>query len=175
MVRGWGGAYVGDVPSQVLSDGTVIPPMHHHDGPQGVANGNTDVTCWPSALTVVQSWDPELMAEYGAGMGLEQVSYGARVSICSLRQIFLTMPLRPTLYSPLSTRKARTLCWARVSTSRACLGMAAICEQATILLSGTCSTYSYQCHFCFISHASSLPVQRVPGRRPVAGSQDGGG
>ena len=73
MIHGWGGAYVGDVPSQVLSDGTVIPAMNMHDGPQGVANGNTDVTCWPSALTVVQSWDPELMAEYGAGMGLEQV------------------------------------------------------------------------------------------------------
>ena len=76
MVHGWGGAYVGDVPAQTLSDGTFIPPMHHHDGPQGVANGNTDVTCWPSALTVVQSWDPALMAEYGAGMGLEQYKKG---------------------------------------------------------------------------------------------------
>lgn len=30
MVHGWGGAYVGDVPEQYLSDGTYIPPMHHH-------------------------------------------------------------------------------------------------------------------------------------------------
>lgn len=54
----------------------VSRPLFVSDGPQGVANGNTDVTCWPSALTVVQSWDPELMAEYGAGMGLEQYKKG---------------------------------------------------------------------------------------------------
>jgi len=53
MVHGYGGDYVGDVPTiGPLSDGSYIPAMHLHDGPQGVANGNTQVTCWPSALTV---------------------------------------------------------------------------------------------------------------------------
>jgi hypothetical protein len=37
MVHGWGGNYVGDTPAIVLSDGTVIPAIHEHDGPQGVA------------------------------------------------------------------------------------------------------------------------------------------
>ena len=32
MVHGWGGSYVGDVPAITLSDGTVIPAIHEHDG-----------------------------------------------------------------------------------------------------------------------------------------------
>ena len=99
MVHGWGGAYVGDVPEQTLSDGTYIPPMHHHDGPQGVANGNTDVTCWPSALTVVQSWDPALMAEYGAGMGLEQVREEKPRACLPVRRLRAT-PRAANLFPP---------------------------------------------------------------------------
>lgn len=41
MLHGWGGDYVGDVPTIITPDGTVIPALHLHDGPQGVANGNT--------------------------------------------------------------------------------------------------------------------------------------
>ena len=36
MVHGYSGPYVGDVPAQTLSDGTVIPAMNMHDGPQGM-------------------------------------------------------------------------------------------------------------------------------------------
>ena len=39
---------------------------------QGVADGVHGVTAWPSALTVVQSWDTAAMMEYGAAMGAEQ-------------------------------------------------------------------------------------------------------
>jgi len=82
MVHGWGSDYVGDVPViGPLSDGSFIPALHLHDGPQGVANGNTQVTCWPSALTVVQSWDQEAMAAYGAGMGREQFLKGSNVML----------------------------------------------------------------------------------------------
>ena len=72
IVHGSGGNYVGDTPAITLSDGTVIPAIHEHDGPQGVANGNKDVTAWPAALTVVQTWDEEAMYAYGAAMGKEQ-------------------------------------------------------------------------------------------------------
>ena len=34
MTHGSGGAYVGDTPSITLPDGTVIPAIHEHDGPQ---------------------------------------------------------------------------------------------------------------------------------------------
>lgn len=81
MVHGAGGSYVGDTPYIVLDDGTVIPALHEHDGPQGVANGNTDVTCWPAALTVVQTWDPALMYAYGAAMGREQYLKGTNVML----------------------------------------------------------------------------------------------
>ena len=60
------------------------PPLslqHEHDGPQGVANGNRDVTCWPAALTVVQTWDPELMYKFGAAMGREQYLKGSNVML----------------------------------------------------------------------------------------------
>ncbi len=81
LVHGWGGAYVGDVPAVTLSDGTVIPAIHEHDGPQGVANGNRDVTCWPAALTAVMTWDPELMYEFGSAMGREQYLKGSNIML----------------------------------------------------------------------------------------------
>lgn len=77
--------------------------MHHHDGPQGVANGNTDVTCWPSALTVVQSWDPELMAQYGAGMGLEQYKkVRPRLACCPTVALSRTRMSQSARASPLT-------------------------------------------------------------------------
>jgi hypothetical protein len=81
MLHGWAGDYVGDVPVITLPDGSTIPALHLHDGPQGVANGNTQVTCWPSALTVVQTWDTAAMAQYGAGMGREQFLKGSNVML----------------------------------------------------------------------------------------------
>ena len=81
MLHGYGGPYVGDVPALTLADGTVIPPQHFHDGPQGAANGNVDVTCWPSALTVVMSWSTDMMGKFGAGMGLEQYRKGSTVML----------------------------------------------------------------------------------------------
>jgi beta-glucosidase len=81
MVAGSSGSYDGDTPAIVLDDGTVIPALHEHDGPQGVANKNYDVTCWPAALTVVQSWDPAMMFAFGAGMGREQFLKGTNVML----------------------------------------------------------------------------------------------
>ena len=81
MVHGSGGGYVGNVPSITLSDGTVIPPTNLEDGPQGVADGVGKVTAWPSALTVVMSWDPEMMYSYGQAMGLEQWKKGTNVML----------------------------------------------------------------------------------------------
>ena len=46
--------YTGMTPAIPLSDGRVIPECRLHDGPQGVANNNLNVTQWPAALTVVQ-------------------------------------------------------------------------------------------------------------------------
>ena len=48
MLSGSAGDYIGNVPSiGPLSDGSFIPSMHLHDGPQGVGNGDTQVLwCW---------------------------------------------------------------------------------------------------------------------------------
>ena len=81
MVHGTGGGYVGDVPAITLSNGVVIPPINLEDGPQGVADGVSRVTAWPSALTVVQSWDTEAMYAYGYAMGQEQWRKGTNVML----------------------------------------------------------------------------------------------
>lgn len=82
LVYGIGGAYAGDVPAiGPLTDGSFIPAMNLHDGPQGVANGALNVTCWPAALTVVQSWDRSAMFSFGAGMGKEQFAKGSTVML----------------------------------------------------------------------------------------------
>lgn len=81
MVHGWAGNYAGNTPSIMLDDGTCIPAFHEHDGPQGVANGAKDVTCWPAALTVVQTWDASLMYMWGAAMGREQYLKGSNIML----------------------------------------------------------------------------------------------
>lgn len=55
--------------------------IYLEDGPQGVADGMIGVTAWPSALTVAQSWRPDLMQAWGAAMGDEQKRKGANVML----------------------------------------------------------------------------------------------
>lgn len=81
LVHGANGSYVGNTLPVTLADGTVIPPLHLQNGPQGVGDGVGGVTAWPSALTVVQTWDTELMQQFGAAMGREQYLKGANVML----------------------------------------------------------------------------------------------
>jgi beta-glucosidase len=78
MVHGYGGPYVGNVPNNTRLN---IPPQNLEDGPQGVADGVTQVTCWPSALTVVMSWNETAMYAFGDGMGQEQKIKGTTVML----------------------------------------------------------------------------------------------
>ncbi len=80
MVRGWNCCkpYVGQVPANTRLG---IPPFNLEDGPQGVADGATMVTAWPSALTVVMSWDVNDMYDYGRAMGQEQYGKGTNVML----------------------------------------------------------------------------------------------
>lgn len=68
------GGYVGS------TDATgSFPSMHLEDGPQGVADEVTDVTCWPSALAVAQTWDRHRLADWGRAMAEEQSGKGTTV------------------------------------------------------------------------------------------------
>lgn len=58
-----------------------IPPLYLEDGPQGVADGLQNVTSWPSQLTVAQTWDAQLMQEWGQAMGREQYLKGTNVML----------------------------------------------------------------------------------------------
>jgi len=78
MVHGVSGDYVGYTP---IISSLGIPSLHEEDGPQGVADGATQVTCWPSALTVVASWDVDLQYSYGAAMGREQYLKGTNIML----------------------------------------------------------------------------------------------
>lgn len=58
-----------------------IPPINLEDGPQGVADGASLVTAWPSALTVTMTWDVSAMEQWGAAMGAEQTIKGTNVML----------------------------------------------------------------------------------------------
>ena len=67
-----------------------IPTIEFSDGPNGVRhqagaadhlglNGSEPATCFPTAVTVANSWDPELGERVGAAMGQEAASQGVDV------------------------------------------------------------------------------------------------
>lgn len=62
-------------------NGFSLPPQNLEDGPQGVADGVTQVTAWPSALTVTQSWDPDMLYAFGQAMGQEQAIKGTNIML----------------------------------------------------------------------------------------------
>jgi len=77
MVRGYSGhPYVGFVEAVPRLN---IPALTLEDGPQGVADGVHNVTCWPSALTIVASWDVDGMYEFAAAVALEERRKGANI------------------------------------------------------------------------------------------------
>jgi len=78
MVHGYGLGYVGNVAAIPRLN---IPQLNLQDGPQGVGDGVRQVTCWPSALSVVGTWDRELMHQFGQGMGYEQRLKGTNVML----------------------------------------------------------------------------------------------
>jgi beta-glucosidase len=70
--------YVGNVEP---IDRLKIPRLNLEDGPQGVADGVRDVTCFPSTLTATASWDLSVMREYAAAIGREQRIKGTNVHL----------------------------------------------------------------------------------------------
>ena len=60
-----------------------IPALYPCDGRQGVriADGINGHTAWPSALTVVSTWDTELMFRFGAAAGKEFYGKGCNIAL----------------------------------------------------------------------------------------------
>jgi len=110
MVRGYSGhPYVGFVEAVPRLN---IPALTLEDGPQGVADGVHNVTCWPSALTIVASWSSSplpLLPSVSPGL-----APGTSTACTSSR---LPWPLR-------SAGRAPTFGSAPWSTSPACPGAA---------------------------------------------------
>ena len=72
--------YVGNVPGYAVGN-LSLPPLHLEDGPQGVADEVSFVTAFPSAGTVLQSWDTALFYAFGAAMAAEQHAKGVNVAL----------------------------------------------------------------------------------------------
>ena len=56
-----------------------VPSIGLEDGPNGVADWETNVTTWPSSMTMAASWDTQLMEQFGAACGREQRGKGFQV------------------------------------------------------------------------------------------------
>ena len=79
MLHGWlSGGYGGSV---IANTRLGIPRLNLEDGPQGVGDGLTQVTAFPSAMTVAGSWDRDLVFAFGAAMGREQYLKGTNVML----------------------------------------------------------------------------------------------
>jgi len=76
MVRGYPGPYVGNVRANARLG---IPAIFLQDGPQGVAAGQTGVTCFPSALAVVSTWNKSTFRFFGEVQAEEQVAKGSNI------------------------------------------------------------------------------------------------
>jgi beta-glucosidase len=74
----YSGSYVGNVPANTRLK---IPAINLEDGPQGVADGVKEVTCWPSSLAVAASWDLTLVNNWAAAMAAEQKAKGTNVML----------------------------------------------------------------------------------------------
>ena len=90
-----------------------IPQMMMSDGPHGVRKqeeggdqlglgGSVPATCYPTAATIANSWDPELGEELGAHLGTEAAAQGARSraqhqTIAAVRAKFRVLQRGPLL------------------------------------------------------------------------------
>lgn len=78
LFSGVEGPYVGNTaPVPALG----IPSLNLQDGPNGVADWLTEVTAFPSSLTVAASWDEDLLRQYGAALAGEQREKGSNVML----------------------------------------------------------------------------------------------
>ncbi|MEU7165350.1 glycoside hydrolase family 3 C-terminal domain-containing protein [Streptomyces morookaense] len=73
-----GSGYNGSIPGNSRLG---IPALYLADGPNGVGNGATGVTQWPSAKALAAAWDPGLARRYGAAYGAEQAGKGHNVAL----------------------------------------------------------------------------------------------
>ena len=72
------GSYAGTLPAIARLG---IPELTLLDSPQGVGDGFTKVTAFPSALCAAASWDEALLEAFGDAMGAEQFGKGTNVML----------------------------------------------------------------------------------------------
>eukprot|EP00051_Salpingoeca_urceolata_P011457 m.142055 g.142055 ORF g.142055 m.142055 type:complete len:718 (-) comp17130_c0_seq1:58-2211(-) len=80
MVHGTGSTspYVGNVPAIPRLG---VPALALEDGPQGIADGVTGGTCFPSVMAVASTWNATSSFAFGAALGEEQRRKGTNVML----------------------------------------------------------------------------------------------
>jgi beta-glucosidase len=67
-----------------------VPALWLADGPNGVGNGSTGVTAFPTAIVDAAAWDPALAGRYGSALGAEQAGKGHNVALAPTLNILRT-------------------------------------------------------------------------------------
>jgi beta-glucosidase len=78
------GFYVGHTPANTRLG---IPELRMSDGPAGIANGRTLVTCFPAPITFAATWDVDLIRKYGTALGAEQRGKGGNTLLAPMMNI----------------------------------------------------------------------------------------
>ncbi|MGC9667516.1 glycoside hydrolase family 3 C-terminal domain-containing protein [Planosporangium sp. 12N6] len=81
------GAHAGHVPGSARLG---IPELWLADGPNGVGNGGTGVTAFPTVVADAATWDPDVAYEYGRALGQEQAGKGHNVALAPALNILRT-------------------------------------------------------------------------------------
>jgi beta-glucosidase len=71
----------GYLPAVVADATALVPAQYLCDGPNGVGNGNTGVTQFPTAMSVAASWDVDLARRYGDAAGNEWQRKGCHYAL----------------------------------------------------------------------------------------------
>jgi beta-glucosidase-like glycosyl hydrolase len=79
LLSGDGGSnYIGQVNA---IPNLCMPALNMEDGPNGVGDGNGNVTAFPDGESAAATWDPALIKQEGAAMGAEFAGKGANISL----------------------------------------------------------------------------------------------
>jgi beta-glucosidase len=73
-----GSSYIGQV--NAIPD-LCMPAINMEDGPDGVGDGNGNVTAFPDGENAAATWDPALVQQEGAAMGAEFAGKGVNLSL----------------------------------------------------------------------------------------------
>mmetsp|Transcript_6044 Transcript_6044/g.19754 ORF Transcript_6044/g.19754 Transcript_6044/m.19754 type:complete len:692 (-) Transcript_6044:28-2103(-) len=99
LMCGTNGPYVGNMQANVLAGNRPFS-ITLQDGPQGLGDGTTNVTGFPSTLSLGATFDVELAEEYGRALSAEAEGKGVAILLGPMLNL-MRMPLSGRMYESL--------------------------------------------------------------------------